>query len=177
MDRYGLSERKRRSFGELALEGGAWAEDDVVSLVDGMPSSEPDRLLGASRPNLLESSLPDDRAGLLSHTRDRGRYGAPEGQPPANSFEVTAISLPLLDHLALSEAPSRELSIAPDRAFVSAATRPEAKALSSATTPSYPDMAELLHELARLLGRSWSRDRRERMGEGLGGGLRAWRGL
>lgn len=177
MSRHGLGERKRRSFGELALEGCAWAEDDAVSLVDGMASSEPDRLLGASRPNLLESSLPDDRAGLLSHTRDRDSYGAPEGQPPAHSFAVTATSLPLLDHLALCVAPSRELSIAPDRAFVSAATRPGAKALLSATTPSDQDMAAALHQLARLLGRSWSRDRRVRMGEGLGGGLRVWRGL
>ena len=178
MNRFGFGERKSGSFEELALEAGAWAEDDVVGLGDEDKSSlEPDWLSGTSGLNLTEGSLLNERAGPLPHMRNRDPYGAPERLLTAHSFEPTVTVLPFEEALLRPSAAPGERFIAADRAHLSAAPRREAKALSSATTPSCSDMAAPLNQLARLLGRSWARDRRERMVEGLGGGLRVWRGL
>lgn len=55
-------------------------------------------------------------------------------------------------------------------------TAPPAPMASGGTEPP-SHLNERLSQLARLMGRTWAHDRRVRMGEGLGGGLRVWRGL
>lgn len=163
-----LNERPERSFEEMALEVGNWTEESLWV--------EPDQDDAPCEPDWRSSARIDttERAfGYRSHTPDPGNaiHGWTASGRPAHQASTAK-------KRGGKPAIGKEAAPEPWRASqTAAATTPLDPPSSASVTGSRFSTSAPLSQLARLLGRSWARDRRERMVEGLGGGLRVWRGL
>lgn len=164
---FGFIAPQRRSFERLALEACTWTEDGLwVDPDEDDGPCEPD-WFSPTRIDTMEHSFTSRSSALgLGNTL----HGWTASRQPALH---TLAPTEHVSGLAKDPGSAQELNRVPQ---TTAAHPTAASSRPMIASPNLPSAARL-SQLAHILGRSWARDRRVRMGEGLGGGFRVWRGL